>query len=143
MKMLHALVGYLTVTSLPFSPFAFATPLAGIYYDGYVDATQNNNLNSALMNHAIDNLLEAYVFQNLSGCVNATQTHSDSAAALMKRVPGEIQVIEARHGQGWEALAPPTVVVAAIVAAVALSIVWIEGDDPVRGNLNDVVEHSD
>ena len=34
MKILHALVGYLAVTTLPFHPFAFASPLAAsIDYD--------------------------------------------------------------------------------------------------------------
>jgi hypothetical protein len=42
MKILHALVGYLTVTAQPFSPFAFSHPLAaGI--DGFVNTRQNQN----------------------------------------------------------------------------------------------------
>ena len=136
MKILHALVGYLTVT-LPFSPFAFASPLAGIHYDGYVNTTQNLfAIDSALMNHAIGNLVEACISQSPSGYVDATENHNDSPAALMKRVPG--QIIEARFGP---AIVPPVLTVIAIVAAITLSIIWIESDDPVRGN--NVLEHSD
>ena len=103
-KILHALVGYLTVTALHFHPFAFASPLAAtsIDYDGYVNTTQN---------------------------------HKDSA--LMKRVPGDI--IEARQ---WET--PAVIAVAVLIADVFLGIIWIQGDDPVRGNdMEFLVKHFD
>ena len=61
MKILHALVGYLAVTTLPIHPFAFASPLATIDYDGYV-----NNTHQTV----------------------TTENHSDGA--LMKRAPGDI-----------------------------------------------------
>ena len=61
MKILHTLVGYLTVTALPFSPSAFASPLEGIHYDGDYSAWQNYN-NSALMNHVFGNILETCTF---------------------------------------------------------------------------------
>jgi hypothetical protein len=49
MKILHALVGYLTVTALPFSPFAFAHPLAAsIDYDGFVNSRQNQNVGTVM-----------------------------------------------------------------------------------------------
>jgi hypothetical protein len=134
MKWLHALVGYFTITALPFSPFAFASPGASVHYDGYVDTTTQNH---TLMNNALASLLETCTSQSLS----ATQNHSDSGTALMKRVPGEI--IEAR--QGVEAI-PVYAVIITVLALVALGIIWVEGDDPVRGSLNDVeflVEHSD
>jgi hypothetical protein len=112
MKILHALVGYfnlavtlnslVTLAVLHFHPFAFASPLAAIDYDGYVNTTQN---------------------------------HGDSA--LMKRVPGDI--VEARQA------AVIVLAVAAIlflVATVILGIVWIEGDNLVRGNdVELLVEH--
>jgi hypothetical protein len=131
MKILHALVGYLAVTALPFHPFTFASPnpRAGIDYDGYVDITQNH-IDVALMNHVLDNILETcqtVTSHSLGGYANATQNHSDSAA-LMKRVPGDIAE------RAWAGLAPQVLIVVAIVAAVVLSVVWIEGDDPVRGN---------
>jgi hypothetical protein len=53
MKILHALVGYLTVAALPMNPFAFAAPLTGIDYDGYVATTQNY-ADGDLMNHFRD-----------------------------------------------------------------------------------------
>jgi hypothetical protein len=114
MKILHAPVGYLTVTVLPFSPFAF---VAGIHYDGYVDITQNHiDHTSALTNHAVGNLLETCISQSLSGYVNATQNHSDSAATLMKRVP-------ARFGPELEIIPPVLIqVVIAIVAAITLGL---------------------
>ena len=139
MKILDVLVGYLAVTALPLYPFAFASPLAGIDYDGYVDVTQNH-IDGALMNHVLSNVLEtcqAVTSHSLSGYANATQNHSDSAA-LMKRGPGDI--IEARFGP---AIVPYVLVVIAIVAAITLSIIWVEGDDPVRGNdIEFLVEHS-
>ena len=139
MKILNAIVGYLAVTSLPFQcfhPFAFASPLAAIDYDGYVDITQNP-VDGALMKQFLGNIVETcQTVTSHSGYVNTTQNHSDSA--LMKRVPGDI--IEAR----WAELAPAALVVIGIVVAVTLLIVWAEDDDPVRGNNAEfLVEHFD
>ena len=58
MKVVHALVGYLAVTALPFHRFAFASPLAAIYYDGYVNTTQNHT-DSALMKRVPGDIIEA------------------------------------------------------------------------------------
>jgi hypothetical protein len=48
------LVGYLAVIALPLNPFAFASPLAAIYFDGYVtvDTTQNH-IDGALMERVL------------------------------------------------------------------------------------------
>ena len=71
------------------------------------------------------------------GYVNTTQHHSDSS--LMKRVPGNI--IKARQ---WVAVAPVFLAIDAIIAAVTLSVVWVESDEPVRGNdLEFLVEYVD
>ena len=116
MQILHALVGYLAVTALPFHPFAFASPapLAAIDYDGYVNTTQHQ----ALMKQALDSIVET--------CQTVTtQNHRDSA--LMKREPGDI--IEARQ------LAIPVAgLIFFIVADIVFAIVWIEEDNPVRGS---------
>ena len=62
MKILHALlVGHLAVTALPFHwhSFAFASPLAVIDYDGYVNATRLENHNdSAFMKRVPGNIIE-------------------------------------------------------------------------------------
>ena len=58
MKILHALVGYLAVAALPFSPFSFAHPLAAIDFDGYVNTTQNL-IDGALRNHISGEIIEA------------------------------------------------------------------------------------
>ena len=141
MKILHGLVGYFAFTALPFHPFAFATPLGAIDHDGYVDTTQNH-VGGAPMKQVIGNILETcqtVTSHSLSGYANATQHHSDSDAALMKRASSD--VIEARFGPE---IVPPVLTVIAIVAAITLSIVWVEGDDPVRGNYVELlVEHSD
>ena len=120
MKILHALVGYLTVTgpSLPFHPLAFASPLAAIDYDGYVNTTQNH-IDDALMKHVLGTIVETC--QTIT-----TQNHKDHSA-LMKRAPGDI--IEARQ---WET--PAVIAVAVLIADVFLGIIWIEEDDAVRGN---------
>ena len=137
MKILHALVCYLA-----FHPFAFASPLAAqaIDYDGYVNTTQNL-IDSALMKHVLSGIIEACQTSAYHGdYVNTTQNHrrDDSDSALIKRIPGDI--VEAR----WAELAPPVLVVIGIVILVALSIVWVEGDDPVRGNdVEFLVEHFD
>ena len=129
MKILHALVGYLAVTALPFHPFAFASPLAAIDYDGYVDATQNH-IDGALTKHVLGTIVEKC--QTVQG---ATQNHKDNA--LMKRVPGDI--IEARQ---WEI--PVATLISVIVAGIFVSLVFIEEDPQVRGNnVEFVVEHFD
>ena len=135
MKILHALVGYLAVTTLPFYPFAFAHPLvAGIDYDGYVDTTQNH-IDGALMKHVLGSIVET------CQTINA-QNYSDGA--LMKRAPqaGDIQIIDARQ------LGVPEVVgIISLVLVIAISVTWIGHDDPVRGINPDVeflvLEHSD
>ena len=133
MTILHALVGYLAVTSLPFHQFAFASPLAAIDYDsdGYV------NTNASMQNHVDGALMEHYLGSIAKTCHTVhTQNHGDSA--LTKRVPGDI--IEARQ----EELAPGVLTVIGIVSAITLSILWVEGDDSVRGNgVELLVEHSD
>ena len=58
MKILHALVGYLAVTALPFHLFAFASPLAAIDHDGCVTMTQNY-IDSALMKRVPGDIMEA------------------------------------------------------------------------------------
>ena len=120
MKILHALVGYLTVTALPFNPFAFASPLASDY-DGYVTVdTAQNHIDGALMKKVLGNIVET--------CQTVTtQNYTDSA--LMKRVPDDI--VEARQAV---VVVPLVVAVIALVSAVTLSIIWIEDDDPVSGN---------
>ena len=119
MKTLQALVGYLAVTALPFYPFSFASPLAAIDNDGYVDTTQNH-IDGALMKHVLGTIVETC--QTVQG---ATQNHKDNA--LMKRVPGD--TIEARQ---WEI--PVATVIFYTVAIVYFSLVLIAYDDGVRGN---------
>jgi hypothetical protein len=59
MKILHALVGYLTVTALPFSLFAFAHPLAAsIDHDGFVNTRQIQN-DGDLMKRKPGHIIEA------------------------------------------------------------------------------------
>ena len=148
MKILHALVGYLAVTALPFHPFAFATP-AATNYDGYVDTSQNNT-DGALTKHVlrIANLLETCkTIAPHSLSVTSAQDHSDSAA-LMKRTP------PSQAGDDIEPRLVPEVVVVsviviAIVAAIALSIFLNElentdSDNKVRDNdVEFLVEHPD
>ena len=128
MKILHALVGYLAVTALHFHLFALAYPMASIDYDGYVNTTQNH-IDGALMKHILGNIVEI--------CQTNTTTQNHSDGALMKRVPGDI--IEARQ------LSPPAVVIIiSVVGIIALSVVWIARDDPVRGNDREfLVDHFD
>ena len=141
MKILHALVTYLAVTTLPapFHSFSFASPLAAaIDYDGYVNTTQNH-IDGALTKHVLDNIMETcQTVTYHSGYMNTTQNYSDSA--LMKR-SGDI--IKARQAPF---LAPVVIgVVFAIVAAVSLSIIWVtDHDHEVRGNdVESLVEHFD
>ena len=131
MKILHGVVGYLAVTALPFHPFAFATPLAAINYDGYVDTTsttQNHN-DGTLMKHVLETC-QTLTSHSLSGYVNATQNHSDtSSAALINRASGDI--IEARFAP--EIVPPTFVIILTIITAITITILWINEDDPVRG----------
>ena len=129
MKILHALVGYLAIIALPFHQFAFASPLAAIDYDGYVDTTQIH-IDGALMKQVLGTIVET--------CQTVTmQNHKEGT--FMKRVPGDI--IEKRQVP----LAIPVVgFILFIVADVVLSVVWIADDDPVRGNhVEFLVEHFD
>ena len=119
MKILHALVGYLAVTSVPFHPFAFASPLA-IDYDGYVNTTQNN-VDGALMEHFLSTAVETCHSQGVT-----TPTHGDSTLTKRPGVPGDI--IEARQIE----YVPFFLAVVALVSAVILGIAWIEDDNDVR-----------
>ena len=127
MKILHALVGYLAVTALPFHPFA--SPLAAIDYDGCVNTTQNH-IDGALMKHVLGNIVETCQ-------TDTTQNHKDSA--LMKRVSGDI--IEARQG--------PVVIISAVIVTeliidVVVILAEISDDDKVRSNdVEFLVEHFD
>ena len=76
----------MAVNALPFQSFAFASTLAGIHYDGYVDTTQDQ-INSTLVKHVLDNfLVEVCISQSLSGYVDARQNHRRP----LESVPGEI-----------------------------------------------------
>jgi hypothetical protein len=101
MKILHALVAYLTVTALTFSPFAFAHPLAAsIDHDGFVNTRQNQN-----------------------------------DGDLMKHVPGDSDIIEARQ-------LLEDAIVLEMVVIVIMTIDWIKSDKPVRGNEDEfLVDH--
>jgi len=102
MKILHALVGYLAVTALPFHPFAFASPLAAIGYDGYVDITQNG----ALMKRVLG-----------SGTSQTVTTQNHSHSALVERVAIAV---------------PAGVAILALVRIVLFAVFWIKGDDKKR-----------
>ena len=120
-KILHALVGYLAVTSLPFYPFSFASPLA-IDYDGYVQ--NHTGYDSALMKHVLDSIVET--------CQGVTmQNHSDTA--LMEHVPGDTIIIDARQEEaaGPSPLVP---IVSVMIAAVIVGLSWLSDDNKVRGN---------
>ena len=121
MKMLHALVGYLTVTALPFYSFAFAaSPLASINYDGYANKT---HIDGALIKQVLDSIVEAC--QTLT-----TPKHDDST--IMKRHDVSGDMMEAR--QELPPPMPTPVLIGLLVAAVVVGIIWIVEDDPVRGN---------
>jgi hypothetical protein len=150
MKIFHALVSYLIFTALPLGPlhpfaFAFASPVAGIHYDGYVDITHWQNhidINGALMKHFLGILETVTVTSHAgspSGYVNATQKHTGSdSAALMKRVPGDI--MEPRQSP----LIPLIPVILFIAGSVLYFLVTsVDGDDPVRGNDVGICGHSD
>ena len=122
MRILHALVGYLAVTALPF--LAFASPLAAIDYDGYVNTTHNH----ARMKQALGSIVET-----------SEQNQKDSA--LMKRAPASDDIIEARQ----VAIGIPVVgAITLIVIGAIATLVWIESDEPVRGDdVEFLVEHFD
>ena len=130
MKILHALVGYFAVTALPFHLFAFASPLAAIDYDGYVNTTQNN-IDGALMKHALGNIVES--------CQTVTtQNYKDSD--IIKRLPGDI--IEARQVAAGVVIT--AVLVIEIVVNVVIILEWISDNSHVRGkDVESLVEHFD
>ena len=120
MKILHSLVGYLAVTTLPFHPFAF--PLASIDYDsdGYVNLnTLQNHIDGALVKHVLGSIEET--------CKTVTtQNHSDTAS-------GDIILVEARQDiPAGGNLFPAVLIISGILAAVIISLDWISYDDPVR-----------
>ena len=129
MKILHALVSYLALTTLPFQDhsFAFASPLTLAlaassidYDDGYVTVDAASNLN---------NIVEPRQTRRVP-----TQNHSHSD--LMKRVYAGDD-LESR-----QITVPPAIPVVGLifflVADVVFTIVWISKDDPVRSNYIDV-----
>ena len=123
MKIFHALVGYLAVISLPY-PFAFASPLA-IHYDsdGYINSTATENtIHRALMEHFLGTIVET--------CQMDTTHWNHGDRAFMKRIPGDIQAIEARYIG-----LPEVAIVLAVVMSVALAASWISFDNPVRCNV--------
>jgi hypothetical protein len=115
----------LRFTALPFHPFAFESPLAAIDYDGYVNTTQYH-IDGALMEHVLGSIVESCQTVT-SGYVNTTQNHTDSDLRI--RVLGHI--IDARQAG---AVVPVVAAILAIVSIVVLGIIWIQDDDPVRGN---------
>ena len=128
MKIFHALVGYLAVVSLPY-PFAFASPLA-IHYDsdGYVNSTATQNtIDRALMEHFHGTIVETCQ-------MDTTHWKNHGDRALMKRIPGNIQVMEARQVEIVIGL-PEVAIILAIISSVALAVVWISYDNPVRCNV--------
>ena len=130
MKILHALVSYFAVTALPFHSFAFASPLAAIDYDGYVNTTQNN-VDGALMKHALGNIV--VTCQTVT-----TQNYKDRA--IIKCLPGD--VIEAR--QVAAAVVITAILVIEIVVNVVFVLKWVSDDNQVRGNdVEFLVEHFD
>ena len=130
MKIFHALVGYLAVISLPY-PFAFASPLA-IHYDsdGYVNSTATQNtIDRALMEHFLGTIVETCQMDTTHW-----KKHGDTSRALMKRIPGDIQVIEARQVEITIGF-PEVAIISAIILSVALAGAWISYDNPVRCNV--------
>ena len=129
MKIFHALVGYLAVISLPY-PFAFASPLA-IHFDsdGYVNPTATQNtIDRALMEHFHGTIVETCQ-------MDTTHWKNHGDRALMKRISGDIQVIEARQIEIVLGL-PEAAIILAVISSVALAATWISYDDPVRCNID-------
>ena len=128
MKIFHALVGYLAVISLPY-PFAFASPME-IHYDsdGYVHSTPTQNtIDRVLMEHFHGTTVETCQ-------MDTTHWKNHGDRALMKRIPGNIQVMEARQVEIVIGL-PEVAIILAIISSVALAVVWISYDNPVRCNV--------
>ena len=103
MKILHAFVGYLAITALPFHPFAFASPLAAIDDDGYVTSS----------------------FQVAETCQTVSKQIHAGDSSLIKFLPGDSDksdILEACQGEAAEML-PIITVITAIAAAVVLSII--------------------
>ena len=120
MKILHTLVGYLAVTTLSFHLSAFASPLAVIDYDGYVDTAQNH-IDDALMKNILGTIVETCQ-------IVTTQNYSDSV--FKKRVlPQAGDIIEAR-----QLPVPVVAIIILTVADVFIAVAWIGSDDPVRGS---------
>ena len=136
MKIFHALVGYLTVTTLPFHPFAIASPLtaSSIHYDGYVDIdhTTQNHIDDALMKQFLGTIAET--------CQTVTaQNYSD--IALKKDVPGNHDILEARQTPVQIAI-PVVGFILFLVADAVFAVIWIKSDNPVRGkDVESLVEH--
>ena len=133
MKILRALIGYLSATDLLFHSFTFAaaSPLAAtsIDYDGYVGTQKWQNhpgIDRALLEHVLGNIVET--------CQAVTmENHSNSA--LVRRVPGGI--IEARQP---EIILVTSLTLVALVVAIELSIYQVLKDKPVRCIDSDQVE---
>ena len=129
MKVLQALVGYLAViaSAMPY-PFAIASPLE-IHYDGYVNSTtMQNTIDGALMEHFLGTIVETCK-------MNTTlwNTHGDSA--LMKRVPGDIQIIDLEARQAEAAgFIPVVAIISIIVGGVIAGVLLSRGDNPVICN---------
>ena len=68
MKILDAFVAYLAVTAPHLHPFAFASPLATIDYDGYANVTRSY-IDGALMESVLGNMLERARQPLLTACV--------------------------------------------------------------------------
>ena len=120
MKMLQVLVGYLALTSLPFNPLVFASPLAFINFDGYVNKT---HIDGALIKQVLDNIVETCPGQRVT-----TQKRRDSA--VREIVSGDI--IESR--QEGIPPPPPPLIIATLLVAVIIGIAWILDDNYVRDN---------
>ena len=122
MKILHTLVSYLAATALPFHPFAFASLLAAIDYDGYANTQNHTGIDGAL-------IMLPVLGSIVGTCQTVTmQNHRASALIMMKRVSGDI--IEARQAE----YATKVLTVITIVVAITLSILWVEDNDSVGGN---------
>ena len=112
MQILYAFVGYFAVTVLPFGPFAFASPLATIDHDGYVNTT------------------EYHIDSGLTKQAPGIETQNQKDSVLLKHVSGD--VIEARQAG---IIIPVAFAIISIVAEVGGALWWIKKDDPaVRGN---------
>ena len=83
-----------------------------------------NHIDVALMKHVLDSIVDT--------CQTVTtQNHKD--CALMERVPGN--VIEARQ---WEVI-PIAALIVITVNGIIISLIFIEGDNPVINKLKFLV----